>query len=50
MLWRIEAREPDANVNETTPMIMIQIQNIFSRGVLMLMSPYPTVVMVVIVK
>jgi len=46
----MEARDPDAKVKDKTPIIMMQMQNTFSRAVLMLMSPYPTVVIVVIVK
>lgn len=50
MLYSIEASDPEAKVNDITPVIIMQMQKIFSIHVLMLMSPYPTVVMVVIVK
>ena len=33
-----------------TPMIIVKMQNIFSRGVVGLISPYPTVVIVSTVK
>jgi len=46
----IEARDPLANENATTPINIMKMQNIFSAGVFILISPYPTVVIVVTVK
>jgi hypothetical protein len=46
----IEAKAPLANEKALTPAIIRRIQVILSVQVLMLISPYPTVVIVVIVK
>jgi hypothetical protein len=46
----MEAKEPLANEKAITPISMISIQKVFSILVLILTSPYPTVVMVVTVK
>ena len=45
----IDAREPLKKENVITPISMIRIQKIFSRGDTPEMSPYPTVVIVVTV-
>jgi hypothetical protein len=50
MLCKIEANDPLANENVITPAIIMMVQNIFSPQVEMEISPYPTVVMVVMVK
>ena len=49
-LERIDERAPEIKVNEITPKIIRKIQNILSIVVLADKSPYPTVVIVVIVK
>jgi hypothetical protein len=46
----MEARDPLANEKVITPVIIIIVQKIRSDQVEMVMSPYPTVVIVVIVK
>jgi hypothetical protein len=46
----MEARVPLANEKAMTPITMIKMQNTFSTLVLPLISPYPTVVIVVTVK
>jgi hypothetical protein len=46
----MEAREPVVNENDTTPMIMRMIQIIFSPIEIGVISPYPTVTIVVTVK
>jgi hypothetical protein len=50
MLCKIDESAPDAKVKEITPVIIMIMQSIFSSQVFMLISPYPTVVIVVIVK
>ena len=46
----MEARDPLANEKAITPVNIVIMQKIFSTLVLMVTSPYPTVVMVVTVK
>ena len=50
-MFRIEAREPLANENETTPPIIRNMPKMSSIGFYLLgyISPYPTVVIVVII-
>jgi hypothetical protein len=43
-------KAPERRPNPTTPITIRMIQNIYSKLVLPLMSPYPTVVIVVTVK
>lgn len=43
----IDAREPLANENEMTPAIIITEQKILSKLLFPVISPYPTVVIVV---
>jgi hypothetical protein len=50
MLYIIEVNDPLANEKVMTPAIIMMVQNIFSPQVEMVMSPYPTVVMVYMVK
>ena len=49
-LASIEVREPFINEKEMTPITIIKEQNILSMVFVPLMSPYPMVVMVVIVQ
>jgi hypothetical protein len=49
-LASIEVREPFINEKEMTPITIIKEQNILSIVFVPLMSPYPIVVMVVIVQ
>ena len=46
----IEVRDPEAKENEITPINCRRIQMILSVGVTILMSPYPTVVIVYMTK
>jgi hypothetical protein len=46
----IEVRDPEAKEKETTPISYKRMQIILSVGVTILMSPYPTVVMVYMTK
>lgn len=46
----MEASDPLANEKLMTPVTMITVQNIFSCQVEIVISPYPTVVIVVMVK
>ena len=46
----MDARDPFANENEITPTNMMNEQKTISIGFLALISPYPTVVIVVTVQ
>ena len=46
----MDAREPFANENETTPISIIMEENTISSRLVADISPYPTVVIVVIVQ
>ena len=48
--YKIDANEPFANVNASTPIIMAHEQNILSVVLTATTSPYPTVAIVVIVQ
>ena len=45
-----ELKDPVANEKEVTPRSIMKIQNSFSHVVFAVMSPYPTVAMVVTTK
>ena len=46
----IEVKEPIATEYAMTPMSMSTMQKIYSDGLFEVISPYPTVVIVVIIK